>query len=130
MNPKQMRSPLRIAKGLGSAQSGTEHWILQRLTALALVPLSLYALAGFFQIVLTGGYAGAIAWLGTPIGAVFVLMFLLVGLRHAVLGLEVVIEDYIHKSSDKVALIFFVKFVAGAAALLGTLSLAKIYVGV
>ena len=45
---KSMRSPLGVARGLGSAKSGTEHWMLQRLTALALIPLSLFVLVGFF----------------------------------------------------------------------------------
>ena len=129
MKTKSMRSPLGVARGLGSAKGGTEHWILQRMTALALIPLSLYVLTGFFNAVVLGGYEDAVLWLHSPLSATFVLLFLLVGLRHATVGLQVVIEDYAHCEATKLTLLFIVKFVALALAVLGTLSVAKIFFG-
>ena len=126
---KSMRSPLGVARGLGSAKSGTEHWMLQRLTALALIPLALFVLSGFYNAVVLGGYEDALAWLHSPISATFVILFLLVGLRHATLGLQVVIEDYAHCESIKLSLLFIVKFLAVVFAVLGTLSVAKIFFG-
>ena len=129
LETKSMRSPLGVARGLGSAKSGTEHWLLQRLTALALIPLSLYVLIGFFNSVVLGGYQDAVMWLHSPLSATVVLLFLLIGLRHATIGLQVVIEDYIHCEAIKFASLFIVKFLALALALLGTLSVAKIFFG-
>ena len=129
-NIKSLRSALGKARGLGSAKSGTEHWLGQRMTALALIPLTLYALIGFFNNALSGGYSGAMYWLQSPASATFVLLLLLAGLHHAVAGLQVVIEDYIHCEASKIGALFVVKFFAVALAILGALSVAKIFFGV
>ena len=126
---KSMRSPLGVARGLGSAKSGTEHWMLQRLTALALIPLSLFVLVGFFNAAVLGDYEDAVLWLHSPVSATFAIMFLLVGLRHATVGLQVIIEDYAHCECTKLSLLFVVKFLAVVFAVLGTLSVAKIFFG-
>ncbi|MDR3449434.1 MAG: succinate dehydrogenase, hydrophobic membrane anchor protein [Alphaproteobacteria bacterium] len=127
---KDLRSPLAKVRGLGSAKSGTHHWLAQRMTALALIPLVLYVLIGFLNNVVAGGYSGAHYWLGSPLPATFTIMFLLAGLYHGALGLQVVIEDYIHCSCVKMGLVFATYFAAVALAILGTLSVAKIFFGV
>ena len=125
-----MRSPLGKTRGLGSAKTGTEHWNLQRLTAYALIPLTLYCLVGFLDKAVSGGYIGAMYWLQSPFSATFTIMMLLTGLRHSTLGLQVVIEDYCHNHASKTALLFIVHYIALALAILGTLSVAKIFFGV
>ena len=127
---KTMRSPLGKVRGLGSARSGTHHWLGQRATALALIPLSLYALIGFFNHAVSDGYSGAMYWLQSPVSATFTILFLLAGLHHAVAGLQVVIEDYVHCEATKLGSLFLVKFIAAGLAIAGTLSIAKIFFGV
>lgn len=125
-----LRTPLARVRGLGSAKSGTGHWWMQRLTSIALVPLSLYAIAAFFTHVVFGDYASAILWMRSPFAATLVLLFIGVGFHHAASGLEVVIEDYVHCECLKRASIVAVKFVAAAFALLGMLAVVKILFGV
>ncbi|MGB9153084.1 MAG: succinate dehydrogenase, hydrophobic membrane anchor protein [Alphaproteobacteria bacterium] len=127
---KSIRSPLGKVRGLGSAKSGTEHWLMQRMTALALIPLTLYVLIGFFDNAMTGGYSGAMYWLQSPVSATFSILLLLAGLHHAVAGLQVVIEDYVHCEATKFGALFIIKFIAASLAILGTLSVAKIFFGV
>jgi len=125
-----LRSALGQARGLGSAKSGTEHWLMQRMTALALIPLTLYVLISFMNNAVEGGYSGAMYWLQSPLSATFTILLLLAGLRHGVAGLQVVIEDYIHCEISKLGLLFVINFTAAALGILGTLSVAKIFLGV
>lgn len=110
------RSSLGRVRGLGSAKEGVAHWWAQRLTAVALVPLIIWFVVSI--ILLTGApHAAVLAWIGQPLVAT--LMVLLIGatFHHAQLGLQVVIEDYVHGEGLRLALIILVKF---AAILLGT----------
>jgi succinate dehydrogenase / fumarate reductase membrane anchor subunit len=127
---KSLRSALGKARGLGSAKSGTQHWLALRMAALALIPLSLYVLIGFFNNAISGGYSGAISWLQSPLSSTFTILLLLAGLYHSAAGLREVIEDYVHHESAKIASIFVVNFISFALAVLGTLSVAKIFLGV
>tara|TARA_A100001037_G_scaffold189086_1_gene169293 strand:- start:2448 stop:2825 length:378 start_codon:yes stop_codon:yes gene_type:complete len=113
-----MRSPLSRARGLGSAKTGTAHWWAQRLTALALVPLVIWFVVS--MIVVTGAdHEAAVAFISIPINAVLLILLIVATFRHGQLGLEVVIEDYIHTKWLEVALIIAVK---GAAVFLGVTS--------
>jgi succinate dehydrogenase / fumarate reductase membrane anchor subunit len=127
---KSLRSPLGKVRGLGSAKSGTEQWIKLRLTALALIPLTLYVLIGFVNTAVSGGYSGAVYWLQSPLSATFTILMLLAGLYHGASGMQEVVEDYVHGHAVKLATLFLIKFVAAALAVLGTLSAAKIFFGV
>jgi succinate dehydrogenase / fumarate reductase, membrane anchor subunit len=108
-----IQTPLGRVRGLGSAKSGVEHFWHQRLTAAALVPLTIW----FVWIV--ARYAGAphaevVAALGNPINAALMLLFVVAGLYHMALGLQVVVEDYIAQKGAKLATLFIVKFAAFA----------------
>jgi succinate dehydrogenase / fumarate reductase membrane anchor subunit len=123
-----MQTPLAKVRGLGSAKEGLHHWWAQRLTALALIPLSLWFV---YSLVCTTGadYATVIAWLGQPMNAVLMLLFLFALYYHAALGLQVVIEDYIDSEWQKIACLILVKFLIWLAGLSSALSVLKIYLG-
>ncbi len=89
------RTPLARARGLGSARAGVEHWWAERLTAAVLVPLTFWlviALVGHAG----GGYEAAVAWLSSPVTAVVLGLYLAIGFYHSQLGLQVIVEDYVH----------------------------------
>ena len=104
------RTPLYNVRGLGSAKDGTRHWWLQRVTAAALIPLTLW-LAYSLAHVANMDYESARTWLSSPVSAVLMLAALWALLLHAKLGLQVVIEDYLHAEGGKVVMLLLMKFV-------------------
>ena len=123
-----LRSPLAAARGLGSAKSGTHHWWLQRVTAVALVPLTIWFVIGL--IVHAGApYEEMRAWIGSPITATLMISLLFAMFYHAQLGLQVVIEDYIHAETCKMAMLLVMKGACFFVGLLGVISVIKIAVG-
>jgi succinate dehydrogenase / fumarate reductase membrane anchor subunit len=88
------RTPLARAKGLGSAKSGTGHWWMQRITAVALVPLSFW-LIKFLSLSLTVPYQQAVVWLMSPVNSVCIVLWIIAVFYHAALGMQVVFEDYV-----------------------------------
>jgi succinate dehydrogenase / fumarate reductase membrane anchor subunit len=104
MREHSLRTPLARVTGLGSAKDGTGHWWMQRLTAIALVPLMVWFVASLVS--LAGAEQAAVkAWLQNPLAALLLLLLLGAGFYHLKLGLQVVIEDYIHGHAAKVALL-------------------------
>lgn len=101
------RTPLARAKGLGSAKSGTGHWWMQRVTAVALIPLSFWALK-FLDLSLTAPYQQTIDWLASPVNTVCIVAWIIAVFYHAALGLQVVLEDYIAGVGVKIASIWVV----------------------
>jgi succinate dehydrogenase / fumarate reductase membrane anchor subunit len=99
-----MRSPLAHAMGLGSAREGVEHWWMERVSAVALVPLTMWFVAAI--IAHTGSdYASFIAWLRTPLVSTLMILLLIALFYHTALGLQVVIEDYVHSGAKFAALV-------------------------
>lgn len=127
-NAKDLRNPLKRARGLGSAQSGTSHWWTQRVTAAALVLLGLWFVVTVLSL-LHADYATAKAMVAKPWNALLLILFLVAMFWHAVLGLQVVIEDYVHTRWKEVALLVAIKFLAVLCALAGVLSVLRIALG-
>jgi succinate dehydrogenase / fumarate reductase membrane anchor subunit len=119
---KSLRSPIARARGLGSAKEGVSHWWTQRLTALALIPLGIWFVASV--VCLAGADHAAITqWLGAPFTLVALSLTLIAAFYHAVLGLQVVIEDYIHTKAVKLTLIILIQFAAFAFTAAGIIAL-------
>jgi len=122
------RSDLARVRGLGSAKEGVHHWWMQRLTAVALIPLAIWFVAALISH--TGaGYDAASAWLASPV--VFGIMVLLVAATfyHAALGLQVIIEDYLHHEGAKIAALLLMKFACALLALTAIVALLVIAFG-
>ena len=124
----KFRTPLKNARGLGSSKSGTEHFIHQRLTATALVALTLWFLC--FVLGLVGAdYVTAVTAVAKPWNAIALVGFLVAMFWHAQLGLQVVLEDYIHNSLMALALQTTVKFVAVLGAIVSIFAVARVALG-
>lgn len=125
MGRQNMRSPLACAIGLGSAKEGAGHWRAQRVSAIALVPLTLWFVASILAH--TGSdYATFIAWLKTPFASILMILLLIALFHHTALGLQVVIEDYVH-SGAKFAAVIAVRlgcFTLATAGIVATLRIA------
>jgi succinate dehydrogenase / fumarate reductase membrane anchor subunit len=124
MDNNDMRSPLARAQGLGSAKGGVEHWWAQRVSAVALVPLTLWLVGSI--IAHTGSdYAAFVGWLRTPLAGIPMALLLLALFHHTALGLQVVIEDYIH-SNAKFAAVITVRLGCIALAAAGVMAIGRI----
>ena len=122
----RFRTPLARVRGLGSAKSGTHHWWLQRLTAVALVPLSLWFVASLINMA-TANHATVVAWLHSPVAAVLLCALVVAIFYHGQLGLQVVLEDYVHAEWLKLVSIVLAKLLAlllAAVCLFAVLSIA------
>jgi succinate dehydrogenase / fumarate reductase membrane anchor subunit len=122
---KDRRNPLKVARGLGSSQSGVGHWWSQRVTAAALVLLGVWFVATVLCL-LHADYITARAAVAKPWNALLLIAFVLTMFWHAVLGLQVVIEDYVHVRWKEVALMVAIKFLAVLGALASVLAVLRI----
>ncbi|WP_282248072.1 MULTISPECIES: succinate dehydrogenase, hydrophobic membrane anchor protein [Stenotrophomonas] len=125
----KFRTPLKNVRGLGAAKTGTEHFVMQRLTATALVPLTIWFLVFVLSLV-NADYVTAADAVSKPWNAVLLVGFLVAMFWHAQLGLQVVLEDYIHNSLLALALQTTVKFIAVLGAIVSVFAVARIALGV
>lgn len=116
-----LRTPLGRARGLGSAKNGLHHWWVQRLTALALVPLTVWFVASIVGLV-GASYEDVRLWLQGPVNVTAMVLFLAVALHHAHLGVQVVLEDYVASHGLRVASVIIVKLLCYGLAALGIVS--------
>ena len=120
-----MRSPLGRARGLGSAREGLEHWWMQRVTAVALIPLTLWFVVSL--IALTGSdYNAFIAWLKAPFVAILMVLLLIALFHHTALGLQVVVEDYVHSDRAKIPTVVAIRLACFALAVAGIFATVRI----
>jgi succinate dehydrogenase / fumarate reductase membrane anchor subunit len=120
-----LRSPLARVRGLGSAKDGTHHFWIQRLTAVALVPLTLWFVIGVIAHI-DAGHAAMKAWMASPLSAALMIAFVAMAFHHGQLGIQVVIEDYVHEEGAKLAGIILVKLISGILALAAIIAVLRL----
>ena len=123
-----LRSPLGQVLGSGSAKEGTEHWWAQRLTAVALLILGGWFLYSIMSVD-SYEYAAMIDWAGRPFNSVMLLLFCLTLAWHSVLGVQVVIEDYVHGPFIKVVSLMLSKFAHVFLAIAAVVAVLKLALG-
>ncbi len=126
---RSLRSPLGRARGLGSAKEGLHHWWMQRLTSIALIPLTVWFVASLVGLAGTG-YEDFVLWLASPINATIMILFLGVTFHHAQSGMQVVLEDYVSSHGTRIFSIIAVKFICYALAALSIVSVLIVAFGV
>jgi len=120
----RLRTPLAKIEGLGSAKTGTLHFWHQRMTAVALIPLSVWFAASALAYV--GADQGAVAaYFAEPINAVPMFLFIVAATYHMSLGLQIIIEDYFHNEGQKIALLLLNRFAAWAIGAASAFALVK-----
>lgn len=125
MRRSDTRTPLSRVIGHGSAKDGVGHWWVQRVSAVALIPLVLW-LTGSLIALAGSDYGTFLAWLSHPINAGLMVLLLIALFRHTVLGLEVIAEDYIHSSGTRAAVVVLIQFTGYALAVAGILAVLSI----
>lgn len=123
-----MISPLAKAKGLGSAKAGMHHWKAQRLTAIAMLPLSIWLICKIICLS-NGSHADMVAWLQQPVSAALLILLLASIYYHMALGLQVVIEDYVQVTWIKITLLLITQFGSTILALASIVSVIRIASG-
>lgn len=126
MTRKPMRSAFDRTHGLGSAREGVGHWWTQRVTAVALVPLALWFAASLIARS-RGDYSALILWLRSPFTSVLMVLLLIALFYHMALGLQVVVEDYVHSDRIKIpatVAIHLASFALAAAGIIAALRIA------
>ncbi len=123
-----VRSPIARARGLGAARAGVGHWTAQRLTAIANLLLVLWFL--FSALALAGaGYQQTRAWLASPVSAALMILLLISTCYHARLGLQVVVEDYVHHEAARLAALIAIPLAMSALAVIGIVAVLKVSLG-
>jgi len=123
----QLRTPLGRVRGMGSAKSGVHHWWGQRVTSIALLPLTIWFVA---SLATSAGmtHREVLAWIGHPFNAVLLLALIGLTFHHIAAGLQVVIEDYVNGEMKKMGAILAVKFACVLLALAAALAVLRIAV--
>ncbi len=124
-----MRTPIGRVRGLGSAKSGTEHFWHERLTAVANVPLTIAFVAIVFSL-LGRNHAGVLQILGSPLVACIMLLFIASCAYHMKLGMQVIIEDYVHQDGLKALLLIANIFFSAMVGLASAFAVLRISFGV
>lgn len=124
-----LRTPLANTRGLGSAKQGTEHFWHQRLTAVVLVPLTLW-LTTSLSMLNASDHNTILTWINSPPNTVLLLVFIISAFYHGQLGVRVVIEDYIHSEWQKISCLILVNILVVLAGLVSVLAVLKIFLGI
>ncbi|MBN2753096.1 MAG: succinate dehydrogenase, hydrophobic membrane anchor protein [Rhodospirillaceae bacterium] len=123
-----MRSALGRARGLGSAKDGFHHWWVERLTAIALVPLTLWFATGVISVA-GADYETFSAWMGKPWNAGLMIAFICAAFLHGKMGMEVIVEDYVEPRCVQVAVRIFLNLAAFALGIFSVVSVLIVALG-
>ena len=123
-----LRTPIARARGLGSAKDGTRHWWMQRISAIALIPLTVW-LTGSLVAIGAADHAQTVHWIRSPTVSIALLLTIAALFYHAQLGMQVIIEDYVHVEWMKLTALIAVKLLAIAIAAIAGFSVLKISLG-
>lgn len=121
-----LKNPMARARGLGSAHDGVHHWVVQRVSAIVLVPLSFWLCWSAIGLI-NADYTAFTAWLAKPCNAIMMIVFALAAFYHAALGMQVVIEDYVHGTATRYGALIGMKiaiYVTGLACVFAVLKVA------
>jgi succinate dehydrogenase / fumarate reductase membrane anchor subunit len=124
---RTLRSPLGRARGMGAAKAGTHHWWMQRVTSVALLPLTLWLVFSLARMP-DSTWQQAVSWIGRPFNAVLLLAFLAAAFHHTAAGLQVVIEDYVRGELPRMGAVLAVKGLCALLWLVATLAVLRIAV--
>jgi succinate dehydrogenase / fumarate reductase membrane anchor subunit len=122
-----LRSPLGKVLGTGSAKEGVHHWWLQRLTSVALIPLTIWFVVSLLSLP-SFDHVSVVAWMSGSWTALFLILFVLVATWHSQLGVRVVVEDYIHGGSKTLTLVV-ITFIHAIVAVAGVFAVLKVAFG-
>lgn len=122
------RTPLSRVRHLGSARNGTHHWWMQRLTAIALVPLTIWFTIAIVKLI-GADYVTVKLWMAKPYSMIMLILTMVMAFHHGQLGLQAVVEDYLHVEWQKLTAIIFVKFAAIVLALTGIVAVLRVGLG-
>jgi succinate dehydrogenase / fumarate reductase, membrane anchor subunit len=119
-----MKTALGKVRGSGSAKNGTHHWWMQRVTAIGLLPLVVWLLVSLVGLV-NAGHSQVITWISSPFTTLLLILFIFSGFYHAKLGLQVVIEDYVHTEGTKIMSLLLINFACISMGLLAIIAILK-----
>ena len=125
---KGMRSPLGRARGKGAAKEGVQHFWVQRVSAVALIPLALWFVFSVARLPMIS-YGGVRAWIASPSVAVALSLFIATLFYHSMLGVQVVVEDYVAGEGRKLVTLLVLKFAHAVAAATGIFAVLRIALG-
>jgi succinate dehydrogenase / fumarate reductase membrane anchor subunit len=125
---KSLRSPLGVVSGLGSAKGGVHHWWLQRLTSIALLPLTIWFTVSILSLP-SMDRVTVIAWMAQSWTALLLIVLVLVATYHSQLGVRVVVEDYVHTTGMKTLTLVIVTFAHALLAVAGVFAILKVAFG-
>src|SRR3954452_4329216 len=128
MSLGESATPLGTARGLGSARQGGEHWLTERVTSIALLLLGAWLIASLLLLP-SLDQRTVFEWLRVPSGAVPMALLIVIGFKHALDGMKVVVDDYVHEPGNNFALNTLLLFLAVAGGALALFALARIAFG-
>ena len=128
MQTPDLRSSVARVHSLGSARAGTEVFVAQRLSALALIPLLIWFVTSILSLI-GADYASVVAWIRSPWVTVFLILLMLILLYHALIGLREVIQDYVHHEVLKAITLVCMQFFVVTIALASVLAVLRVALG-
>ena len=123
-----LQTPLARARGLGSAKEGLHHWWMQRVTAIALIPLTLWLIYAVASIA-DAGYKTVIEELSSPLNSSLIISLIIAAFYHAALGMQIVFEDYISSKPKRIVCIVTTNLLLFFLAVTGIFSIVRIVLG-